>query len=204
MTGASDTDELLRVDRVVREGLGVPSGTTIREHARAPRVPEGGRMTDTEADTARLAYKPIDPDLKAEGWIGIGEGHHMWLHLPSHRCLVIDASPRGESRIPCWGPEPADPKTPGFFVACRVHEESGEPLFGDCFWVESYETALRLARRIRATILNEKPSDQVANRAEFERRKDEAHAEFRKLVDMNRYILDFKEQDAPPAPVPGA
>jgi hypothetical protein len=115
--------------------------------------------------------RELGPEMTAEGWITIGGDDIMWMHPPSQRCVVVDASTRDTCDVPCWGPEPPDPKTNGYFVACRVHGEGGDPLYGDAFWVEGYAVAIRVARNIRSAILAETLSQARDRKAEFERRK---------------------------------
>jgi hypothetical protein len=136
-------------------------------------------MSDEEA-------RELGPEMKADGWHVIGGESLMWMHEPSGRCIVVHDCIRRQAHVPCWGPEPASPDTPGWFVACRVHGEDGDPLFGDAFWVESYATAIRVARRIRTEILREPPSAKRLNRQQYELRKGEAWAEIRSMVASNK------------------
>lgn len=150
--------------------------------------------------TAESVKRPVpecDPDLKADGWIAMGDRHIFWMHPPSQRCVTLEPSSRGECQVPCWGPDPTDPNAPGYFVVCRVHDEGGDPLFGDAFWIEDYALGLRLARRIREDILNERPSDQEANRVEYDRRKGEAWGQILKLARMNRHLFAEPTAEAP-------
>jgi hypothetical protein len=52
--------------------------------------------------------------------------------------------------------EPIDPTTQGYVVRCCVHDEGGEPVHGDGFWVASYGEAVVHARKIRQHILDER------------------------------------------------
>jgi hypothetical protein len=135
----------------------------------------------------------LGPEMQAEGWIVIGGESLYWIHPPSNRCINLHDAPRDQCQVPCWGPEPADPNQKGYFVACRVHDELGNPLYGDAFWVESYAVAIKVARKLRAAILAEGPSHKRQNRAEFERRKGEAWAELASLARMNAWIAQEKK-----------
>jgi hypothetical protein len=129
--------------------------------------------------------RELGAEMKAEGWIVMRGDDIWWIHAPSNRCIDMHSALRKQCGVPCWGPEPADPETPGYFVACRVHDENGNPLYGDAFWVESYAVALRMARRIRAAILAETPAQGSDRKREYERRHDEAWRELAALARMN-------------------
>jgi hypothetical protein len=129
--------------------------------------------------------RELGPELKAEGRINLGGDDIMWIHTPSSRCLVVHTTYRHHAAVPCWGPEPEDPHAEGYFVACRVHDDGGEPMFGDAFWVQSYATALRVARQIRVAILREGPVDRRRNRLQYAQRQGEAWAEIARLCENN-------------------
>jgi hypothetical protein len=131
----------------------------------------------------------IGPEMMAEGWVVMGADALFWMHPPSQRCIDFHAAPRAQCAVACWGPEPADPKTPGYFVACRVHGESGDPLYGDAFWVESRATALKMARKIRADILAETLTQARERRREFERRCHEANEELVFFARQNQRMV---------------
>jgi len=117
--------------------------------------------------------RTLGPELTAEGWTVIGNSM-WWIHWPSNRSVVLDEDmERRNCHVPTWGPEPTSPETVGYFVGCSTHDEHGNPIFGDGFWVESYATALRLARRIRESILAEGPAAARNRKSEYERRKGE-------------------------------
>lgn len=130
-------------------------------------------MVDIEEQENRT----LGPEMTSEGWIVVGDDAIMWIHHPTRRCIELHPAPRKQCRVPCWGPEPTNPYAPGYFIACRVHNDDGDPLYGDGFWVESYARALRLARQIRVDILAETPSQQRARQQEFERRRSEVWLE---------------------------
>jgi hypothetical protein len=107
--------------------------------------------------------------LKAEGWLNLVGDNLIWLHQPSHRVVVLDAdvpckTPTYDSTaIPCLREEPADLATRGYIVRCYTADENGNPIDGnpidgDAFWVAGYGEALRWARRMRQSILDETPS----------------------------------------------
>ena len=130
--------------------------------------------------------RALGPEMTAEGWFPLSGDDLMWVHAPSHRCITLHAAPRQQCEVPCWGPEPADPKTAGYFVACRVHDEDGgDPLYGDAFWVESYTTALKVARRTRLDILAETPAHARSRQRELARRGHEAWDSIRALCANN-------------------
>jgi hypothetical protein len=101
------------------------------------------------------ADRSLGAEMIAEGWHVIGGDWIMWLHPPSERSVGVDGPIQWSS---CHGiaavPEaPKDPATYGYLVSARRHDEFGNPVDGDSFWIESYATALRHARRIRLLIL---------------------------------------------------
>jgi hypothetical protein len=118
--------------------------------------------------------RELGPEMAGEGWILLDGDDIFWMHPPSRRCIEMHAATRHTCHVPCWGPEPADPKCDGYFVSCRVHAESGDPLYGDALWVESYAVALRVARRIRADILAETPAHGRDRKREYARRHGES------------------------------
>lgn len=140
-------------------------------------------MKEDDADRA------LGPEMKAEGWLVVGGDDILWLHSPSHRCLSVSGPCTREScQVPCWGQEPEDRQAMGYFVACRVHDDLGNPLYGDAFWTSSYGQALRLARRIRADILAETPAHGRLRKREYKRRHDEVWRELRKWAANNARI----------------
>jgi hypothetical protein len=97
----------------------------------------------------------LGPELVAEGWRAIGDWI-IWLHIPSHRSVSVEDYLWEQcTRVPALPEAPADPKTEGWVVSCRVHDELGNPIQGTCFWMESWASALRQARLLRASILAE-------------------------------------------------
>ena len=106
--------------------------------------------------------RPLGPEMLAERWVVIGGDHIIWMHGPSRRVVVLDGPVPRRSRsydcmaIPALPAEPTDPLTEGYIVWCYVWDDLEEqPGAGEAFWVESYGVALRAARRIRQTILDE-------------------------------------------------
>jgi len=104
--------------------------------------------------------RPLGPEMIAEKWIPIGGDHITWMHAPSKRVVVLDGPIRFDQciRIPALPSSPEDSATEGYVVSCYVWDEKAEmPGDGECFWVESYASALRAARKIRQSILDERP-----------------------------------------------
>lgn len=97
----------------------------------------------------------LGPELAAEGWIAIGDWI-TWLHVPSHRSVSVEDYLWEQcTGVPAVPDAPSDPKTEGWVVSCRVHDELGNPIQGTCFWMASWADALRQARSLRASILVE-------------------------------------------------
>lgn len=92
----------------------------------------------------------------SEGWLRIGDNYVTWHHPPSARVLSVWRLKRRECGMGCWGPEPEDRETEGYSVTLRVHDDLGNPIRGDGFWVQDYDTALTLARKIRREVLADK------------------------------------------------
>lgn len=102
--------------------------------------------------------------MTAEGWrhmdADVGEesdyDSYFWTHPPSSRVVAIDQCRRSQWRGPVWGPEPTEEQTPGYCVTLRVHDEWGNPIEGDGFWIESFGLAVKLGREIRRHVLGER------------------------------------------------
>lgn len=107
--------------------------------------------------------RELGPEMTAEGWLVIGGDHILWMHAPSRRAVAVDGPWPRKSKgydctaIPPLHAEPADPETRGYLVTCRRFDELGNPYEGDAFWVESYGEALKHGRKIRSSILTERP-----------------------------------------------
>lgn len=105
----------------------------------------------------------LSAEMKAEGWTawpveneahGPGEwGFIMWQHVPSQRCLTVDGCRRSTWDGPVWGVEPPSPEADGYCVVLRVHDEWGNPVSGEGFWLQSLGLALKLATKIRSGVL---------------------------------------------------
>lgn len=106
----------------------------------------------------------LGPEMQAEGWIDIAADcgsdehiHFVWLHPPSRQCIRVWELPRKTWIGPVWGPEPADPLTVGYLVGSYTGDEDGNPDpdgRGGSAWVASLGLALKLARQMRASILD--------------------------------------------------
>lgn len=110
-------------------------------------------MGDTTIDARSLG-----PEMIAEGWLVIGGDWILWLHPTSQRSVCVDGpiAWKQTRRIPAWRGEPR-PNDEGYLVKCAYHDELGNPTSGDVVFVLEYGLAVKLARRIRADILAERP-----------------------------------------------
>lgn len=102
--------------------------------------------------------RELGPEMLAEGWLVIGGDWVMWVHPPTQRSVCVDGPIewRRCTSIPAWNGAPTDADE-GYLVKCSYHDEHGNPTAGDVVFVESYGLAVKLARRIRADILAERP-----------------------------------------------
>jgi hypothetical protein len=101
----------------------------------------------------------LGPEMQAEGWEVVGGDWIMWLHPPSKRSVSVDGPMKRENAfVPSLLDAPCDPQADGYVVSCREHDDHGNPMRGENFWVESYGRAVAHARRIRKSILDEMPS----------------------------------------------
>lgn len=107
-------------------------------------------------------HRELGEEMIAEGWIVIGDDHIMWMHPPSKRAVVVDDIQRGQTTDPpltevdARAPADAD----GYIVACSRFDDFGNPGECDSFWTASYTEAVKRARAIRRSILDErKPVD---------------------------------------------
>jgi len=82
---------------------------------------------------------PLPDELVAEGWIQFARLHLLWMHEPSMRTVAIE---------PVQG-------APGFRVVCALRNEHGEPVLGDVLEPVPFADAVRRARAIRRSILDE-------------------------------------------------
>jgi hypothetical protein len=130
-------------------------------------------MSDDEA-------RELGPEMKAEGWYVIGGDGLLWCHEPSHRTVSVDGPlPRRTeyvegvsgnydcTAIVALHGEPADQRTLGYIVACQVRDDGGCPIEGNEFWVESYGEALKFARKIRQTVLDDRPLPTTSEQLEM-------------------------------------
>ncbi len=102
--------------------------------------------------------RALGPEMTAERWFVTGGDWIMWMHPPSRRVVSVDGPiARASCKMAVYGDEPADPAEKGYCVALRKHDEHGNPYEGDAFWIASYGAAVRLARRIRQAVLDERP-----------------------------------------------
>ncbi|HEY2512776.1 MAG TPA: hypothetical protein VGI39_18040 [Polyangiaceae bacterium] len=112
--------------------------------------------------------RELGPEMTDEGWIVPGGDHIYWLHPSSSRSVSVEGPiARGRCGSPCWGPEPASPETRGYWVACREHDEHGNPVEGKGYWVESYGVAVRQARALRRSLLEERADVSIADQIEL-------------------------------------
>jgi hypothetical protein len=97
---------------------------------------------------------------EGDGWVtNYDEGEFaftMWVHEPSHRCVTVMRSPRKTWVGPVWGAEPASKDANGFHVTCRIHDEHGNPIEGEGFWVESFALAIKLGRKYREAVIGQR------------------------------------------------
>jgi len=96
----------------------------------------------------------LGPEMTAEGWIEIGEQTFtdlLWMHVPSHQSVQVFELPRKNYEGPVWA-EPADPDAIGYVVCSRTHDDDGNPILCEGFWIESYGRALKFARETRNRI----------------------------------------------------
>lgn len=100
--------------------------------------------------------RSLGPEMTTEGWRVVGGEWVSWFHPPSSRSVCVDSYEwRQCTGIVALHGAPVDPKTAGYVVNCRIHDELGNPVEGTCFWIESYGEAIRRARALRASILAE-------------------------------------------------
>ena len=102
----------------------------------------------------------LGPEMMAEGWYVIGGDWIMWAHPPSHKTVSLDGPIERQRsfELPAYHGEPSDPATLGYVVLCTMHDELGNPIRSDGYWVASYSEALRGARRTRKNVLGEPPA----------------------------------------------
>lgn len=111
-------------------------------------------MSDRQEPLPFGGVGAIGQMIAHEGWIVIGDDAVTWMHPPSSRVLNVWRHRRREcASMGCWGPEPTDPETEGYSITLRVHDDMGNPVSGEGFWIASYDQALVLARRIRAAVM---------------------------------------------------
>lgn len=81
----------------------------------------------------------------------------MWVHEPTHQCVVVHRTARRSWIGAVWGAEPEDKENAlGFSVTCTVRDEGGEPVSGDGFWIASFGYALKLANKYRDSVLSQR------------------------------------------------
>jgi hypothetical protein len=102
----------------------------------------------------------LDAAMAAEGWRECGdqttELDVFWCNPPTSQCIQVVQCRRREWRGPVWGPDPWSPDVRGYCVTLRVHDEHGNPVSGEGFWVVQRELALKLARQIREHVLGKR------------------------------------------------
>lgn len=101
----------------------------------------------------------MGPDMAAERWLTISGDAIMWCHPPSNRVVAVTGPIAWGccQNIPAWGVIDPRKEDDGYLVQSYFADEHGNPETGDVIWIASYGRAIKLARRIRADILGEKP-----------------------------------------------
>ena len=106
----------------------------------------------------READRQLGPQMIAEGWMVTGGDWLMWMHPASKRSVQVRGPWRWEQTkgyVALHG-RPSDPKSEGYIVGCERWDEDGEPVQGEHFWVDSYGEAVKMARQIRQSIVDER------------------------------------------------
>jgi hypothetical protein len=96
--------------------------------------------------------------MTAEGWHVIGGDWIIWLHPASRRVVSLEGGFLWKNcvNIPAWRGSPS-PDDEVLIVGCSYRDEGGYPTSGESVAVLEYGLAVKLARRIRADILAERP-----------------------------------------------
>jgi hypothetical protein len=122
--------------------------------------------------------------MRAEGWRHMDEiagnestfDEYWWLHPPTRQSVTIAQSKRRQWIGPVWGNEPESTEADGYCVTLRTHDQWGNPIQGDGFWIASFGHAVKLGREIRRAVLVERPIPTARDQLNFddllERQKD--------------------------------
>ena len=143
----------MNAETTIRDIAGVATNLPRPNAYAAHGVTGAGRRYCMDGD------RELGPEMMAEGWIVLGGDDLLWPHPMSRRCVSVSGNyERGEVDVPTWTDKPIARTTLGYVVSCEVHDEDGNPTReGAGIWFESYGSAVRLARRLRQAILDEKP-----------------------------------------------
>ena len=127
--------------------------------------------------------RELGPELIAEGWSAYGGDSLLWCHVPSRRCVSIEAGWQRKQCheclvLPC---EPALPEVEGCLVAWSRRDELGNPIFeysnngiivrpenGGSVWTEHWADALRIGREMRRRILDSGPKFEPRKQLTFD------------------------------------
>lgn len=118
---------------------------------------------------ARLAkangWRELGPEMIGEAWMVIGD-FITWQHPPSQRVVTVDGPIKRENaHVPTLFDKPCPPDTPGWVVTSRYHDDLGNPISAGStwFWLESFGEAVKRARAIRQSILDERRTPAIAD-----------------------------------------
>lgn len=103
--------------------------------------------------------RTLGSGMLADGWQACGGDYLLWMHPPTQRAVSIDGPFKWHLTrlVPAWGNAPLAPDDEGYVVSCRYFDDLGNPVKGDAVFVSSYALAVKLGRRIRRSILGERP-----------------------------------------------
>lgn len=123
-----------------------------------PERIEGENWAEYCQRRAKLSgFRELGPEMVAEGWFVLGGDNVHWYHPPSRRAISVDGPYKRENaHVPTLLDRPCAPDTMGWVVVCCTHDDLGNPEPGEAFWVESYGEAVKRARSIRQSILDER------------------------------------------------
>lgn len=100
--------------------------------------------------------RSLGPELVAEGWRVIGGDWIDWVHVPTKRVVTLDDCDFDQTNSPAYPCAPADKSTNGYIVMTLQCDSDGNPLEAITHvWIESYATALRVARTMRQAVIDE-------------------------------------------------
>ena len=103
-----------------------------------------------------MTDRTLGPELVAEGWRVIGGDWIDWLHVPTKRVVTLDDCVFSQTDSPAYPCAPADKSANGYIVGTLQCDDEGNPIKAIAHvWIESYATALRVARTMRQAVLDE-------------------------------------------------